>query len=265
MRVPLWFDEGYAGLGRRRVGAARRCWSSISPWSRGAVPDAHRRSTARSAGSASTADAAYALAASAVTELARRNPTGTLTPLLDRLGAGEDFEAAVLATTGLDPRPVRGGLAARRPAAVQPGAPGSSRAAAGCCGSRCPRIWCAAGAGPIGHAGPRSTKAGRWSRKPRTGLNLTRPRNGGSLIALCPVPPSVARRGGPPPRRSCWPDAISSSWRLAVVVLVAGYLTLARGASQRGGGDSGHRLLRALSARHRPLGRCWSSRHGPCA
>ena len=52
-------------------------------------------------GSASSADAAYALAVSAVTELARRNPTGTLTPLLRRLESGEDFDAAVLATTGL--------------------------------------------------------------------------------------------------------------------------------------------------------------------
>jgi hypothetical protein len=36
-----------------------------------------------------------------VAELARRNPSGTLTPLLRRLQAGSDFEAAVLATTGL--------------------------------------------------------------------------------------------------------------------------------------------------------------------
>jgi hypothetical protein len=36
-----------------------------------------------------------------VAELARRNPTGTLTPLLRRLESGEDFDAAVLATTGL--------------------------------------------------------------------------------------------------------------------------------------------------------------------
>ncbi|HEY5940533.1 MAG TPA: hypothetical protein VIT87_06905, partial [Gemmatimonadales bacterium] len=43
----------------------------------------------------------YALAVSAVTELARRNPSGSLTPLLQRLEAGEDFDAAVLATTGL--------------------------------------------------------------------------------------------------------------------------------------------------------------------
>ena len=32
---------------------------------------------------------------------ARRNPTGTLAPLLERLERGEDFETAVLATTGL--------------------------------------------------------------------------------------------------------------------------------------------------------------------
>jgi hypothetical protein len=33
--------------------------------------------------------------------LARRNPTGTLEPLFERLEAGASFEAAVLATTGL--------------------------------------------------------------------------------------------------------------------------------------------------------------------
>jgi hypothetical protein len=52
-------------------------------------------------GSASTADVAYALAVSAVTELARRNPSGSLAPLLQRLRAGADFEASVQATTGL--------------------------------------------------------------------------------------------------------------------------------------------------------------------
>jgi hypothetical protein len=41
------------------------------------------------------------LAYSAVSELARRHPSGTITPLLERLSRGEDFEAAVLATTGL--------------------------------------------------------------------------------------------------------------------------------------------------------------------
>jgi hypothetical protein len=52
-------------------------------------------------GSASSADAAYALAVSAVAELARRNPSGSLAPLLQRLAAGEDFGASVQATTGL--------------------------------------------------------------------------------------------------------------------------------------------------------------------
>ena len=67
---------------------------------RGAVPDLRALDGALR-GSATSADAAYALAVSAVTELARRNPSGSLAPLLQRLEAGEDFEAAVLATTGL--------------------------------------------------------------------------------------------------------------------------------------------------------------------
>jgi hypothetical protein len=52
-----------------------------------------------------TADAgpAYALAADAVADIARRHPTGTLDPLLGRLEAGESFGAALVASTGLDP------------------------------------------------------------------------------------------------------------------------------------------------------------------
>jgi len=99
VRVPLWFDEGYAAWAAgewERFGGLELNLTVV----RGAIPtltelDGDLR------GSASSADAAYALAASAVTELARRNPTGTLTPLMRRLQAGEDFEAAVLATTGL--------------------------------------------------------------------------------------------------------------------------------------------------------------------
>jgi hypothetical protein len=67
---------------------------------RGAIPDLRALDGALR-GSASTADAAYALAVSAVAELARRNPTGTLDPLMSRLEAGMDFDAAVRATTGL--------------------------------------------------------------------------------------------------------------------------------------------------------------------
>jgi hypothetical protein len=99
VRVPLWFDEGYASW-------AAGEWTRLEGLElnvavvRGRVPDLRSLDGALR-GSASTADAAYALAASAVTELARRNPSGTLDPLMAHLMEGEDFEASVLATTGL--------------------------------------------------------------------------------------------------------------------------------------------------------------------
>jgi hypothetical protein len=98
-RVPLWFDEGYASWAAGewdRLGVLDLNLAVV----RGAVPDLRALDGALR-GSASTAEPAYALAVSAVTELARRNPTGALTPLLQRLETGEDFDAAVLATTGL--------------------------------------------------------------------------------------------------------------------------------------------------------------------
>jgi hypothetical protein len=101
VRVPLWFDEGYAAWAAGewdRFGTLELNLAVV----RGAVPsldtlDGELR------GSASSADAAYALAASAVAELARRHPSGSLAPLLQRLGAGQSFDAGVLATTGLTP------------------------------------------------------------------------------------------------------------------------------------------------------------------
>jgi hypothetical protein len=99
VRVPLWFDEGYAAWAAGewdRLGTLELNLAVV----RGAVPTLTGLDGALR-GSASSADAAYALAVSAVAELARRNPTGTLTPLLRRLESGEDFDAAVLATTGL--------------------------------------------------------------------------------------------------------------------------------------------------------------------
>jgi hypothetical protein len=99
VRVPLWFDEGYASW-------AAGEWERLSGLElnlavvRGAVPNLDALDGSLR-GSASTADAAYALAVSAVTELARRNPSGSLAPLLQRLRAGADFEASVQATTGL--------------------------------------------------------------------------------------------------------------------------------------------------------------------
>lgn len=99
VRVPLWFDEGYASWAAGewdRLGTLELNLAVV----RGAVPDLRRLDGALR-GSASSADAAYALAVSAVTELARRNPSQSIAPLLKRLQAGEDFEASVLATTGL--------------------------------------------------------------------------------------------------------------------------------------------------------------------
>jgi hypothetical protein len=99
VRVPLWFDEGYAGWAAGewdRLGELELNLAVV----RGSIPDLRSLDGALR-GSATTADAAYALAVSAVTELARRNPTGTLNPLLARLEAGEDFDSAVRTTTGL--------------------------------------------------------------------------------------------------------------------------------------------------------------------
>lgn len=99
VRVPLWFDEGYASWAAGewdRLGVLDLNLAVV----RGAVPDLRSLDGALR-GSAGSADPAYALAVSAVTELARRNPSGSLEPLLGRLMAGEDFEASVQATTGL--------------------------------------------------------------------------------------------------------------------------------------------------------------------
>jgi hypothetical protein len=98
-RVPLWFDEGYAGWAAGEWDRLGLLELNLSV-ARGALPTLTRLDAALR-GATSTADAAYALAVSAVTELARRNPTGTLDPLMARLVAGDGFEAAVLATTGL--------------------------------------------------------------------------------------------------------------------------------------------------------------------
>lgn len=99
VRVPLWFDEGYAAWAAgewERLGALELNVAVV----RGKVPDLRGLDGALR-GSTTTADAAYALATSAVTELARRNPTGSIAPLLRRLEQGQDFASAVQATTGL--------------------------------------------------------------------------------------------------------------------------------------------------------------------
>ena len=98
VRVPLWFDEGYAAVAAGewdRLEALRLNFTVA----RGIVPGFFELDRSLRA-SRADAEAAYALAASAVAMLARRNPERSLAPLLSRLEAGEGFDAAVLATTG---------------------------------------------------------------------------------------------------------------------------------------------------------------------
>lgn len=98
-RVPLWFDEGYAVLAAEEYGGLAALQLNIAVAS-GRVPTLSALDAALR-GSEGDATAAYALAASAVAELARRHPSRRLDPLLTRLSAGGSFDAAVLATTGL--------------------------------------------------------------------------------------------------------------------------------------------------------------------
>ena len=99
-RLPLWFDEGYAVIAAGEYGRIEALQLNLTVIA-GRVPDL--RGVDGALRGATTADArtAYALAASAVLELARRNPARSLDPLLARLSAGESFDAAVEATTGL--------------------------------------------------------------------------------------------------------------------------------------------------------------------
>lgn len=100
-RVPLWFDEGYAAFASGewdRLDAVALNLAVV----RGAIPELDElNGTLR--GGAETAAASYALAMSAVTELARLNPSHTLGPLLARLRGGVPFDTAVRETTGLSP------------------------------------------------------------------------------------------------------------------------------------------------------------------
>lgn len=98
VRLPLWFDEGYA------VWAAGE-WSGFDALAlnltvaRGGVPSF--QGLDRGLREATSVGVAYTLASSAVLELARRSREQSLVPLLARLQAGGDFDASVQATTGL--------------------------------------------------------------------------------------------------------------------------------------------------------------------
>ena len=98
VRVPLWFDEGYAAWGSGELDRFERLQLNLAVAS-GRVPDL-RELDGMLRGAAGAADLGYALAASAVSELARAGINGELDSLMARLARGEDFQASVLATTG---------------------------------------------------------------------------------------------------------------------------------------------------------------------
>ncbi len=101
VRVPLWFDEGYAAVAAGEWDRLDLLQLNLTV-ARGRVPGFFELDRALRSNE-STAEAAYALAASAVAMLARRHPDHSLTPLLSRLAAGEGFDDAVLETTGSRP------------------------------------------------------------------------------------------------------------------------------------------------------------------
>lgn len=99
VRLPLWFDEGYAAWAAGEFGGLDALRLNLAVTG-GGVPELDRLN-AELRGPGPGVGAAYALAMSAVMELARRHPTGSLDPLLERLQGGESFADAVRASTGL--------------------------------------------------------------------------------------------------------------------------------------------------------------------
>jgi hypothetical protein len=101
VRVPLWFDEGYASWATGELGAGEVLELNLA-MATGKVPslreiDRMLRSSAR------TADLAYALAAAAVGDIARRPEPGGLGRMVGLLREGVTFDSALAASTGLSP------------------------------------------------------------------------------------------------------------------------------------------------------------------
>ena len=97
--LPLWFDEGYATLAAGELGGMMQLELNLAV-ALGRVPSL-RQLDGLLRGSATDANTAYALAATAVAELMRRPAPGDLAGLLGRLEAGEPFALALEATLGL--------------------------------------------------------------------------------------------------------------------------------------------------------------------
>ena len=98
VRVPLWFDEGYAVVAAQEYGrfAALRLNLAVAT---GKVPELRALDGALRS-NADAAETGYALAGSAVAELARRCRNGDLRGLMTELEQGVPFDAAVAAATG---------------------------------------------------------------------------------------------------------------------------------------------------------------------
>jgi hypothetical protein len=99
VRVPLWFDEGYASWAAGELGRMESLELNLAVAS-GRLPS-FESLDGMLRGSASSADLAYTLAASAVAELDRRAPAGVITRLIGHLAAGERFDEALVRSTGL--------------------------------------------------------------------------------------------------------------------------------------------------------------------
>jgi len=99
-RVPLWFDEGYATVAAGEWDRLARFEMHLTVVLGGVPTLGDLDGQLRAATPVS--DRAYGLAATAVSYLAERIPGGDLRPLLDRLAQGEEFNAAVRATTSYD-------------------------------------------------------------------------------------------------------------------------------------------------------------------
>lgn len=99
-RVPLWFDEGYAVVAANEFGRMLTLQLNLAVAIRG-VGGLRELDRALRAGPGE-AEAAYALAGSAVAHVLLLQPSASLDKLIGRLEAGEGFDTALLSTTGYD-------------------------------------------------------------------------------------------------------------------------------------------------------------------
>jgi len=99
VRLPLWFDEGYAVVAAGELGRLQALRLNLA-LAGGRVPSFRELDGELRAGPLVARDA-YAFAGTAVAYLGRRHPAGTLDALMRRLESGLAFPDAVLAATGL--------------------------------------------------------------------------------------------------------------------------------------------------------------------